>query len=166
MLDMHLAALYQVATGNFNRAVQRNQDRFPEDFIFQLDATETADLKCQFGISSSGDSHGGRRRSRPYAFTEQGVAMLSSVLRTKRAAAVNVAIMRTFVRLRQFLASHEEVAQRLDALERQQFDADARLANHDEHIHQIFEAIRQLVAPVADPARRRIGYPTSHETSE
>jgi hypothetical protein len=102
LLDADLAMLYGVTTGALNRAVRRNQSRFPPDFMFQLTTDEAGILKCQIGISSSG--HGGRRRSLPYAFTEQGVAMLSSVLRSERAVQVNVAIMRAFVCLRRMLA--------------------------------------------------------------
>src|SRR5712671_5834711 len=103
MLDSDLAELYGVETGALNRAVKRNVNRFPLDFMFQLTPKEAENLKCQFGISSS--SYGGRRRSFPYAFTEQGVAMLSSVLNSERAVAVNIGIMRAFVKLRQMLAS-------------------------------------------------------------
>ncbi len=107
LLDADLAALYGVATGALNRAVKRNASRFPTDFMFQLTTREAQILKCQIGISSSG--HGGRRRSVPYAFTEEGVAMLSSVLRSPRAVQVNIAIMRAFVRLRRTLALHKEL---------------------------------------------------------
>src|SRR5258708_3345846 len=115
MLDSHLAELYRVDTGTLNRAVKRNIERFPEDFMFQLAPQEVANLKCQFGISSFG--HGGRRRSVPYAFTEQGVAMLSSVLRSGRAMQVNVAIMRAFVSLRRLLATNETLSRKFAELE-------------------------------------------------
>jgi len=108
LLDADLAVLYGVATGALNRAVKRNASRFPLDFMFQLTAEEAQILKCQIGISSS--EHGGRRRSRPYTFTEQGVAMLSSVLRSERAVQVNVAIMRAFVSLRRMMATNETFA--------------------------------------------------------
>jgi len=107
MLDADLARLYRVETGALTRAVRRNLVRFPPDFMFQLTTEEYENLKCQFGISSR---WGGRRRP-PYAFSEQGVAMLSSVLRSPRAVAVNVEIMRAFVRLRKMLASHEDLEQ-------------------------------------------------------
>ena len=148
MLDSHLAELYGVDTGILNRAVKRNIERFPEDFMFQLAPQEVASLKCQFGISSSG--HGGRRRSIPYAFIEQGVAMLSSVLRSKRAMQVNVAIMRAFVSLRRLLATSETLARKFAELER-------RLEGHDQAIKSLFDAIRELMSPPAKP-RREIGF--------
>ncbi len=148
MLDADLASLYGVTTGSLNRAVKRNLARFPSDFMFQLTDGEMQDLRCQIGISNS--ERGGRRYL-PYAFTEQGVAMLSSVLRSPRAIQVNIAIMRAFVQLRQVLASHSELARRLADLER-------RLENHDTSIHALFEAIRQLMAPPALPARPQIGF--------
>ena len=145
MLDSDLAALYGVTTGNLNKAVKRNAERFPTDFMFQLDAEEVANLKFQFGISS----WGGRRRL-PYAFTEQGVAMLSSVLNSERAVKVNIAIMRAFVKLRQTLESNRELAEKFSELER-------RVGEHDDEIAAILEAIRQLMAPPEKP-RREIGF--------
>ena len=114
MLSVHLAELYQVEPRVLIQAVKRNIDRFPGDFMFQLSKEEFANLKSQFVISS----WGGLRRSTPYAFTEQGVAMLSSVLRSKRAIQVNIEIMRAFVKLRQILASHSELARKLESLEK------------------------------------------------
>jgi hypothetical protein len=148
LLDADLAMLYGVATGALNRAVKRNASRFPPDFMFQLTAGEAQILKCQIGISSS--RHGGRRRSVPYAFTEEGVAMLSSVLRSERAAQVNVAIMRAFVSLRRMLAANDTLARKMAELER-------RLEGHDQAIKSLFDAIRELAAPAARP-RREIGY--------
>ena len=145
MLDSDLAALYGVTTGNLNKAVKRNAERFPTDFMFQLDAEEVANLKFQFGISS----WGGRRRL-PYAFTEQGVAMLSSVLNSERAVKVNIAIMRAFVKLRETLDTNRELARKFAELER-------RVGKHDEEIAAILEAIRQLMAPPQKP-RREIGF--------
>ncbi len=145
MLDSDLATLYGVTTGNLNKAVKRNAGRFPTDFMFQLDAEEVANLKFQFGISS----WGGRRRL-PYAFTEQGVAMLSSVLNSERAVKVNIAIMRAFVKLRQTLESNRESAEKFSELER-------RVGVHDDEIAAILEAIRQLMAPPEKP-RREIGF--------
>ena len=145
MLDSDLAALYGVTTGNLNKAVKRNAERFPTDFMFQLDAEEVANLKFQFGISS----WGGRRR-RPYAFTEQGVAMLSSVLNSERAVKVNIAIMRAFVKLREALDTNRELAKKFVELE-------CRVGKHDEEIAAILEAIRQLIAPAEKP-RREIGF--------
>lgn len=148
MLDSDLAALYGVETGALNRAVTRNLNRFPPDFLFQLTAQETENLKCQIGISNA---WGGRRRSQPYAFTEQGVAMLSSVLRSPRAAQVNIAIMRAFVQLRQILGSHADLARKLAELEK-------KLEGHDTAIRSLFEAIRQLMAPPPSEPKPEIGF--------
>src|SRR5213593_5042275 len=140
LLDSDLATLYGVTTGNLNKAVKRNADRFPSDFMFQLKPEELANLKFQFGISN----WGGRRRSRPYAFTEQGIAMLSSVLNSERAIRVNIAIMRAFVKLRQTLDTNRELAQKFSQLEQ-------RVGKHDEEIAGILEAIRRLMAPPEKP---------------
>jgi hypothetical protein len=145
MLDSDLAALYGVNTGNLNKAVKRNAERFPTDFMFQLEAEEVANLKFQFGISS----WGGRRRL-PYAFTEQGVAMLSSVLNSERAVKVNIAIMRAFVQLRETLDTNCELARKFSKLEQS-------VGKPDEEIAAILEAIRQLMAP-PEKARREIGF--------
>ncbi len=152
LLDTDLASLYQVETGALNRAMKRNRERFPEDFMFQLTAGETQELlRCQIGISKEG-ARGGRRY-RPYVFTEQGIAMLSGVLMSPRAVEVNVAIMRTFVRLRQILATHEELARQLEELRWQQ-------AEQGQQIQAVFETIQQLIeAPAEEPAKRRIGFP-------
>jgi hypothetical protein len=153
MLDSDLAELYGVETGALNRAVKRNLGRFPSDFMFQLTESEAEALRCQIGISNmksqiaiSNRGRGGRR-FQPYAFTEQGVAMLSSVLRSKRAVQVNVEIMRTFVKLRRWLVTHEDLARRLDALEKK----------YDMQFRGVFEAIRQLMLPVELP-RKRIAF--------
>lgn len=143
LLDSDLAELYGVATGALIRAVKRNVERFPVDFMFQLSKPEFADLRSQAGISSSW----GGRRYPPYAFTEQGVAMLSSVLRSQRAVLVNVEIMRAFVRLRQMLESNADLARKLDALEKR-FDAQFKV---------VFQAIRELMAP-PEPPHKRIGF--------
>jgi len=148
LLDHDLAQLYGVSTGHLNEAVRRNCERFPSDFHFQLTRDEVDNLKSQFAISSF---WGGRRRSRPFAFTEQGVAMLSSVLRSPRAVQVNIAIMRVFTRLRGILGAGSDLARKLDALEKKAQD-------HDLQIEAIFEAIRQLVAPRVRPRRERIGF--------
>jgi len=143
MLDFNLAELYQVETGALNRAFRRNLDRFPSDFVFQLSEDEYQTLRCQFGISKEK----GGRRYLPFAFTEQGVAMLSSVLRSKRAILVNVEIMRTFVKLRQLLASHVELARKLNRLEKK----------YDSQFKVVFDAIRQMMAePV--PKTKCIGF--------
>lgn len=151
MLDVHLAQLYGVTTGHLNRAVKRNADRFPTDFMFQIAADEAENLKCQVGISS----WGGRRR-RPYAFTEQGVAMLSSVLRSHRAVKVNIAIMRAFVRLRDALETNSALGRKFAELEK-------RVGQHDGEIAAIIEAIRQLMAP-PDKPRREIGFHVREST--
>jgi hypothetical protein len=143
MLDADLAKLYGVPTGHLNRAVRRNQSRFPSDFMFQLTTEEYESLRCQFGILKRGQ----HSKYPPFAFTEQGVAMLSSVLRSPRAVLVNVEIMRAFVRLRQILAANTELARRLDALEKK-YDAQFRI---------VFDAIRQLMTP-PEPERRPIGF--------
>ena len=145
LLDADLAALYGVETKVLVQAVKRNRDRFPKDFMFQLAREEFANLKSQFVTSSWGG-----RRSSPYAFTEQGVAMLSSVLKSRRAVQVNVEIMRTFVRLRGMLASHAGLARKLDALEKR----------YDAQFKAVFDAIRQLMAP-PEPKRKRIGFRTN-----
>ena len=138
MLDSDLAELYGVKTFNLNKAVKRNIDRFPQDFMFQLTKEEADSLRFQIGMSKS-EGRGGRRYL-PYAFTEQGVAMLSSVLRSERAIHVNIAIMRVFVKLREFLSTHKELAHKLAELER-------KIERHDEEIKAIFDAIRQLMTP-------------------
>jgi len=137
MLDTDLAQLYGVKTKELNKAVKRNIDRFPDDFMFQLTKKEHDNLRFHFGTSSSS----GGRQYRPYVFTEQGVAMLSSVLRSKRAVQVNVQIMRTFVKLREIISSNIELAHKLEELERK-YDA------HDEQIKAVFDAIKQMMAPV------------------
>jgi ORF6N domain len=151
MLDSDLAALYGVTTGNLNKAEKRNAERFAADFMFQRDAEEVTNLKCQFGISS----WGGRRR-RPYAFTEQGVAVRSSVLNSERAVKVNIAIMRAFVKLRETLDTNRELARKFAELEQ-------RVGKHDEEISAILEAIRQLMAPPEKP-RREIGFHVRERT--
>ncbi|NOT96622.1 MAG: ORF6N domain-containing protein [Nitrospira sp.] len=147
MLDADLAKLYGVTTFNLNKAVKRNSDRFPEDFMFRLSAQESAALTFQIGISKS-TGRGGRRYA-PYAFTEQGVAMLSSVLRSKRAIHVNIAIMRAFVQLREMIGSNKALARRLTDLEKK-YDGQFRI---------VFEAIRELMAE-PEPKSRRIGFKT------
>ena len=147
MLDADLAGLYGVTVGRLNEAVKRNRDRFPADFMFQLADSEFAILKSQIAISSYG--WGGRRHP-PYAFTEQGVAMLSSVLKSKRAVQVNIAIMRAFVKLREMLSTHTEFRQKLAQLER-------KLEGHDGQIRSLFDAIRQLMAP-PHPKPKKIGF--------
>ena len=147
ILDADLAELYEVENRSLIQAVKRNAERFPEDFMFQLTKQEFNSLRSQFVISSL--SHGGRRTP-PYAFTEQGVAMLSSVLRSQTAVAVNIQIMRTFVRLRELLSSNKELAANLEKLER-------KLETHDDAITGILRAIQQLMAPEY-PNKNPIGF--------
>ena len=169
LLDADLAVLYGVETGALNRAVKRNLDRFPDDFMFQLSNEDWESLKCQIGISSSpaaasnskksaplrsqivtAGMHGGRR-GLPYAFTEQGIAMLSSVLRSPRAVEVNIAIMRTFVQLRRLMDSNRDLARKIEAME----------MRYDEQFSAIFDAIKQLIADDQtrkDKPRRSIGF--------
>jgi hypothetical protein len=146
MLDRDLAALYGVETKNLNKAVRRNLDRFPADFMFQLTAEEAECLRFQFGTLKRGQHF----KYLPQVFTQEGVAMLSSVLRSPRAAQVNIAIMRVFVRLRETLSLHKELAHKLAELER-------KIEGHDTSIRTLFDAIRELAAPPAKP-RREIGY--------
>jgi hypothetical protein len=142
MLDKDLAKLYRVTTSNLNKAVSRNIDRFPDDFMFRLSKEEFKNLKFQFGTSSWGGT-----RKLPRAFTEQGVAMLSSALHSKRAIQVNVEIMRTFVRLRQMLASNAGLARKLTSLEKK----------YDAQFKVVFDAIRSLMTPPEKP-KSRIGF--------
>ena len=144
MLSPQLAKLYGIETKVLVQSVQRNRDRFPEDFMFQLTDEEFKNLKSQIVTSS----WGGVRRANPYAFTEQGVA---SVLRSQRAVQVNIQIMRAFVRLRQMVITHKEFALKLAELEQQ-------VSQHEGNIRMIFEAIKQLMAPPPDPPKRKIGF--------
>jgi hypothetical protein len=163
MLDFDLADLYGVEARALNQAVKRNAERFPEDFMFQLSEEEAGQLRSQIVIAHetgeenssqtvmSSRKHRGARY-RPYAFTEQGVAMLSSVLRSPRAVQVNIAIMRAFVRLRELLLTNADLARKLDAMERK----------YDAQFKVVFDAIRQLMTP-PDPPRRRIGFHRDEE---
>ena len=151
MLDEDLADLYGVETRVLVQQVKRNAKRFPPDFMFQLTKGEAEALRSQFVISNEG--RGGRRYT-PYVFTEQGVAMLSGVLRSDRAVAVNIEIMRAFVELRRVAGSFDEFQERLDQME---LDIGARLSEHDERLRQIFEALRQLIAPPAPP-KKPVGF--------
>ena len=144
MLDQDLAKLYRVTTGNLNKAVKRNSERFPEDFMFQLTKDEENSLRFQFGSLKRGQ----HAKYLPYAFTEQGVAMLSSVLRSKLAIQVNIAIMRAFVRLKQVLATHKELAEKLKELE-------GEVGNHNKLIIEIFEIIKQLTPLQLPPLKPR-----------
>jgi hypothetical protein len=164
MFDADLAKLYGVSTKGLNQALRRNRERFPDDFVFQLTAEEFAALRSQSATSrpkephpqalqsnwsqfvTSSRKHRGARY-RPYAFTEQGVAMLSSVLRSQRAVEVNIAIMRTFVQLRRLMDTNRDLARKIEALEKK----------YDEQFADVFAAIKELVAPPATP-RKQIGF--------
>jgi ORF6N domain len=149
MLDSDLADLYGVTTKRLNEQVRRNLARFPEDFMFQLTTEEAESLRSQIATSKPGR---GGRRYHPYVFTEQGVAMLSSVLNSERAIEVNIAIMRAFVHLRELIGTHKDLARKLEELER-------KMGEHDEHFRIVFEAIRQLMTPPPEPEKkRRIGF--------
>ena len=145
MLDFHLAELYDISTKVLIQAIKRNANRFPYDFMFQLTQEEYNNLRSQFVTSSWGG-----RRYLPYAFTEQGVAMLSSVLHSERAVLMNVAIMRSFVKLRDILSTHKELAQRLAELEE-------KISQYDSEIQNLFQAIRQLMKPPEKP-KQPIGF--------
>jgi len=147
MLDSDLAELYQVPTKALNLAIKRKKGRFPRDFMFRLTKKESEYLRFQ--SETSNDGRGGRRYL-PYVFTEHGVAMLSSVLNSERAVQVNIAIIRTFIKLREILATHKELAERLATLER-------KYQEHDNELTAVFEAIRNLLAE-PDPPRRPIGF--------
>jgi hypothetical protein len=142
MLDKDLAVLYGVSTGNLNKAVNRNKERFPEDFMVELSLEEFHNLKFHFGTSSWGGT-----RKPPRAFTEQGIAMLSSVLNSKRAIQVNIEIMRAFVKLREMISSHKDLVKKLAELEKK----------YDGQFQIVFEAIRQLIEQPEKP-KRKIGF--------
>lgn len=150
LLDSDLAELYDVPTYRLNEAVKRNRNRFPEDFMFQLKKEESQSLTSQFAMSKEGR---GGRRTLPYVFTEQGVAMLSSVLNSERAVQVNILIMRAFVRLREILATHKDLARKLEEMEKK-YDAQFRV---------VFKAIRKLMEPKPVPPGRQIGFRPSKE---
>ncbi len=151
MISMNLAGLYGIETRALNQAVKRNIQRFPEDFMFQLTETEAERLVSQ-NVIPHRKHFGG---SLPYAFTEQGVAMLSSILNSEQAIKINIAIMRAFVKLREFLSSNKELAAKLSLLEK-------KIEKHDEEIKAIFGAIRQLMAP-PETKRRKIGFRRNEE---
>ncbi len=153
MIDSDLAELFGVQTKLLNRAVRRNFTRFPDDFRFQLSPHESRELNkfLRFQIGTSNATGRGGRRYLPFAFTEQGVAMLSSVLRSERAIQVNIAIMRAFVKLRGILSAHKELALKLKQLE-------MKLAKHDEEIQAIFRAIAELMAPPPQEPKHPMGF--------
>jgi ORF6N domain len=150
MLDSDLAGLYEVDVKVLNQAVRRNIDRFPADFMFQLTAEEAELLRSQSVTLETG--RGRHRKYLPYAFTEQGVAMVSSVLRSQRAVQVNIEIMRAFVRLREMMATNRDLARKLDELENR----------YDAQLKAVFDAIRQLMAPPV-ASKRRLGFRTKSE---
>jgi len=148
MLDMDLAALYGIDTSQLNRQVKRNNRRFPQDFMFQLNKEEWEILRCQFGISSSRPQFvtlkPGGRRYFPYAFTEHGILMLSSVLSSDRAVAVNIQIMRTFTKLRRMFVGYRELKEKIEQIE----------AKYDGQFREVFDAINKLMEPPAEEERR------------
>jgi hypothetical protein len=144
MLDSHLAELYEVPTYRLNEAVKRNRRRFPVDFMFQITRREAESLTSQTAMSKPGR---GGRRTLPYVFTEQGVAMLSTVLNSERAINVNIAIIRAFVRLRELIATHKDLAERIASIEKK----------YDHQFRIVFEVLEQLMAP-PDPPKRPIGF--------
>ena len=158
ILDADLAELYGTTTKAFNQAVKRNRERFPADFMFQLTAGEARAMRSQIAasnlrsqiVTSSSARHGGRRYA-PYAFTEHGALMAASVLNTARAIDVSVYVIRAFVKLRELLSTHRELADKLAELER-------RVGGHDEAIRTLVAAIRQLMEPPATGKRRQIGF--------
>ena len=153
MLDVDLAEAYGVAVGRLNEAVKRNRERFPPDFMFQLTVAEFAALRSQFATSNAGR---GGRRYRPYAFIEHGAVMVASILNSPTAVRPSIAVVRAFVRLRQFLADSDVLRRKLDEIE-------AKLTDHDEKLAVAFQAIRQLMDDDAKRGKRpRIGYETEH----
>jgi hypothetical protein len=156
MLDSDLARIYGTSTGALNRAVKRNQDRFPTDFLFQISRAEWKNLKCQIGTSSSG--HGGRRRGRPYAFTEHGAIMAANVLNSPRAVQMSVFVVRAFLKMRALLGDKRELAKKLAALEK---ELKQRLDVHEAAIVTILQRVMDVIDPPAlpsPPAKPRIGF--------
>ncbi len=152
MIDSDLAALYLVLTGTLIQAVKRNKGRFPSDFMFQLNAKEHASLISQIVISKGR----GGRRFRPYAFTEQGVAMLSSVLNSERAIHVNIQIMRTFTKIKEMLAGNEMLRRRIEELER-------KFEKHDKQFKIVFQAMREVLEAPAPPKKKLIGFHVKYD---
>jgi hypothetical protein len=146
MLDRDLAVLYGVETKYLKRQVRRNIERFPEDFMFKLSDAELKDWRCQNVTSNGGEKQG--LRYLPYAFTEPGVAMLSSVLNSKRAIIVNIQIMRTFIKLREILLTHKELREKIEAME----------AKYDSQFEAVFDAIKKLLESPPEKAKRKIGF--------
>jgi len=164
LLDADLAALYGVTTKRLNEQVRRNRERFPEDFMFQMSAAEFEALRSQSATSNVG--RGGRRYA-PYVFTEHGAIMAANVLNSPRALEVSIYVVRAFVRLRETLAAHKDLAAKLAVLEQKTealaFKHDTLAANTRAQLRQVFEAIRQLMTPPEPPKRRPIGFITPQE---
>jgi hypothetical protein len=158
MLDKDLSELYGVTTGNLNKAVKRNLLRFPGDFMFQLTGVEFKDLMFQNGISSWGGT-----RKLPYAFTEQGVAMLSSVLNSDQAIEVNIRIIRIFTRMRQLILTHKDILLKLEQIEKTLIEHNVNLKKHDEEIQLIFKYLKELLNPPQQRWKRIKGYKHSDE---
>ncbi len=148
MLDSSLAQLYGVPTKSLNLAVRRNFARFPKDFMFRLTRKEAGCLRFQIETSKRGR---GGRRYLPYVFSQEGVVMLSSVLNSQRAIAVNIQIMRVFVRLREFMATHKDLAQKIEELE-------VKFRKHDENFVVVFEAIKRLLEPPPEPKKKKLPF--------
>ncbi len=144
MFDVDLAELYEITTGNLNKAVKRNVERFPNDFMFQLSKLEYENLKFHVGRASVW----GGTRALPYAFTEQGVAMLSSVLRSKRAVAMNIHIVRVFTRMREMLLTHKELREKIDKMEQK----------YDKNFRVVFDALKRMIAMKEEEPPREIGF--------
>ena len=165
MLDADLAALYGVTTKRLNEQVRRNRERFPEDFMFQVSPAEFDALRSQFATSNAAPGRGGRRY-RPHAFTEHGALMAANVLNSARAIEVSVYVVRAFVRLREILAAHKDLAKKLEELERKTealaLQHEHLAANTRAQFKQVFEAIRALMAP-PEPKRRPIGFVTPED---
>ena len=154
MIDRDLAGLYGVETKQLKRQVRRNIDRFPDDFMFELNEDEFQEWRSQFGTSNEGDKMG--LRYAPYVFTEQGVAMLSSVLNSERAIKVNIQIMRIYTKMRELLLTHKDILLKLEQLERQ-------VVQNSEDIQMIFAALKELLNPPQEPPRPRIGFRRADE---
>ena len=158
MLDSDLAELYGVETRILNQAVKRNIDRFPEDFMFQMTRNEYENLMSQIVISSlDGKADWGGRRKLPLAFTEQGVAMLSSVLKSQTAVHVNIQIVRVFTRMREMLLSNKDILLKLEKIEKKLLKQDAAHQKHEEEIQSVFEVLKELIKPPQEP-RKKIGF--------
>ena len=154
MLDRDLAALYGVATFRLNEAIKRNRQRFPDDFMFQINVEELRDIMSLTSQSAISNAGRGGRRTMPFAFTEHGVAMLSSVLNSDRAIEVNIAIIRAFVRMRSLISHNKELSRKIE-------DLDRNYSRHDSELKVIFNTLRQLMDPPTVPPKRRIGFRSS-----